>query len=75
MKIGQKSFFGRIFDFLGKTDTENSNFVKFDFCTMFNRDTGLQSCKMTKKMDQKSEFDIWCFWVIRPWKTRISTRF
>jgi hypothetical protein len=26
IKIGQKSFFGRIFDFLGKSDTENSNF-------------------------------------------------
>jgi hypothetical protein len=26
MKIGQKSFFGTIFDFLGKSDTENSNF-------------------------------------------------
>jgi hypothetical protein len=30
IKIGQKSFFGRIFDFLGKSDTEkNSNFAKF----------------------------------------------
>ena len=28
MKIGQKSFFGAIFDFLGKSDTENSNFAK-----------------------------------------------
>ncbi len=28
MKIGQKSFFGRIFDFQGKSDTENSNFAK-----------------------------------------------
>jgi hypothetical protein len=28
MKIGQKSFFGAIFVFLGKSDTENSNFAK-----------------------------------------------
>jgi hypothetical protein len=28
MKIGQKSFFGTIFDFLSKSDTENSNFAK-----------------------------------------------
>jgi hypothetical protein len=28
MKIGQKSFFGTIFDFLGKSDKENSNFAK-----------------------------------------------
>jgi hypothetical protein len=28
IKIGQKSFFGAIFDFLGKSDTENSNFAK-----------------------------------------------
>jgi hypothetical protein len=28
IKIGQKSFFGAIFDFMGKSDTENSNFAK-----------------------------------------------
>ncbi len=28
MKIGQKSFFETIFDFSGKSDTENSNFAK-----------------------------------------------
>jgi hypothetical protein len=28
IKIGQKSFFGRIIDFLSKSDTENSNFAK-----------------------------------------------
>jgi hypothetical protein len=28
MKIGQKSFIGTVFDFLGKSDTENSNFAK-----------------------------------------------
>jgi hypothetical protein len=28
IKIGQKSFFGTIFDFLGESDTENSNFAK-----------------------------------------------
>ncbi len=28
MKICQKSFFGAIFDFMGKSDTENSNFTK-----------------------------------------------
>jgi hypothetical protein len=51
IKIGQKSFFGAIFDFLGKSDTENSNFAKkFDFCIMFARDTGPQSSKMTKKV-------------------------
>ncbi len=28
MKICQKSFYGTISDFLGKSDTENSNFAK-----------------------------------------------
>jgi hypothetical protein len=28
MKIDRKSFFGTICDFLGKSDTENSNFAK-----------------------------------------------
>jgi hypothetical protein len=47
MKIDSKSFFGTIFDFLGISDTENSNFAKkFDFWTMFTRDTGPQSSKI-----------------------------
>ncbi len=50
MKFGQKSFFGRIFDFLGKSVTENSNFAKiltFGQCLpeiralKFDTDTGL----------------------------------
>jgi hypothetical protein len=28
IKIGQKSFFGAIFGFMGKSDTENLNFAK-----------------------------------------------
>jgi hypothetical protein len=28
MNIGKKSFFGAIFDFMGKSNTENSNFAK-----------------------------------------------
>ncbi len=50
----------------------------FDFSTMFTRDTGLQSSKITKKVKKwiKSHSLIFvCLWVIRLWRTRISTRF
>ncbi len=64
MKIGQKSFFGRIFDFLDKSDTENPKFAKnFAFWTMFTRDTGPQNCKMTKKVINGPKVIVWFFCV------------
>jgi hypothetical protein len=66
MKIGQKSFFGRIFVCLGKSSTESSNFAKFRLLDNFNRETDPQSCKMTKKVKKWTKshnFIFICFWV------------
>jgi hypothetical protein len=75
IKIGQKSFFGRIFEFLGKSDTENSNFAKslnLDHVYPRYGPSKLKKVQKCEKTDQKSKFD---FFVFLAWKTRISTRF
>ncbi len=56
MKIGQKCFHGTICDFLGKSDTENSNFAKiltFGLCLLEIRDLKVEKWpKKEGKMNQ-----------------------
>ncbi len=78
IKIGQKSFFGAIFDFLGKSDTENSKFAKiltFEQCLPEIR--ALKVVKWPKKWKNGPKVEVWffCVFVNRPWRTLISTRF
>ena len=58
MKIGQKSFFGTVFDFIGKSDTENSNFAKilnFGLCLPEIRPLKVEKCPKMSKNGPKVE--------------------
>jgi hypothetical protein len=64
MKIDQKSFFGRIFDSLGKSDLENSNFAKIlTFDNVYPRygPSKFENDQKSEEMDQKSFFDFFVF--------------